>query len=240
MSSSRDDSTQTPRTLVRTLGDLAVQMRGLRDPQAVLAAIVAATVDTVPGSSWAGLAVVSRRKIRPAVPTDDVAARLDQLQTDLGEGPALSALHDRQTVHIDDLAADERWPRFSTVAVRLGVRSMLSYRLYITNETLGVLNIYAAESGAFSEDAVATGEVLAQHAAVAMAGAVAEEQLQNAVANRDVIGQAKGILMQRDRLTGLQAFTVLTRASQETNVRLVDVAKTLVADHEAALTAATP
>ena len=65
-----------------------------------------------------------------------------------------------------------------------------------------------------------------------MAGAAAEGQFKAGLASRDVIGQAKGLLMQRDRLTGMQAFAMLTRASQETNMKLVDVASWLVSEHE--------
>jgi hypothetical protein len=97
------------------------------------------------------------------------------------------------------------------------------------------LNLYSDEPGAFSEDSFLIGEILAQHAAVAMIGAAAETQFENALATRDVIGQAKGMLMQRDNLTGLQAFSLLTRASQQTNIKLSDVARWLVNEHESKL-----
>jgi AmiR/NasT family two-component response regulator len=67
------------------------------------------------------------------------------------------------------------------------------------------------------------------------AGTAAEEQLQLAVASRDIIGQAKGILMHRDNLTGIQAFNVLIHASQETNIKLADVARWLVNEHQSGL-----
>jgi len=80
--------------------------------------------------------------------------------------------------------------------------------------------------------AIAVGGIIAQHAAVAIIGSAAESQFQTALAGRDVIGQAKGILMHRDDLTGLQAFALLTRVSQETNTKLLDVAKFLVTEQE--------
>jgi len=109
---------------------------------------------------------------------------------------------------------------------------MLSFRLFVIAESFGALNLYGAAPGAFTDDSITTGEILAQHAAVALAGTTAEQHFAAALASRDVIGQAKGILMHRDNLTGLQAFAALARASQETNVKLVDVARILVADHE--------
>jgi GAF domain-containing protein len=221
------------RGLAQTLGDLAVEMQSLTDSRATLEAIVSAAVDIVPGASWAGISLASRRKVTPEIRVHELAARLDRLQTDLGEGPALSALRERHTVLIDDLAAETRWPDFTATAMTLGVHSLLSFRLFVVGESLGVLELYGAAPHAFTSESVAIGEVFAQHAAVAMADAASVEQLQSALATRDVIGQAKGMLMQRDGLTGLQAFATLTRASQETNIRLVDVARMFVADHEA-------
>jgi AmiR/NasT family two-component response regulator len=62
---------------------------------------------------------------------------------------------------------------------------------------------------------------------VALAGAEHEEQLRAGMTSRDLIGQAKGILMERFRLTPHQAFDVLSRVSQELNRKLVDVAAEL-------------
>ena len=112
---------------------------------------------------------------------------------------------------------------------------MLSFRLCVVGESLGVLNLYGGTPEALTQDSVAIGEIFAQHAAVAMADAADEEHLQSALATRDIIGQARGILMHRDNLTGLQAFAALTRASQETNVKLVNVARWLVNEHESKL-----
>ena len=69
-----------------------------------------------------------------------------------------------------------------------------------------------------------------------MFGAAAENQFQAALASRDVIGQAKGIIMHRDNLTGLQAFAVLTHTSKNTNIKLIDVARWLVSEHESGVT----
>lgn len=224
--------------LARTLGEFAVHMRSLTTTEDLSAAIVGSAVGIVPGTRWAGVSVVSRRAVRPEKATDDVAARVDELQTACGEGPALSALRDRRTVYVADLSANPQWPTFAARVAELGVRSMVVYRLFVTDHVLGVLSLYSDQVDGFTAEAQSIGEILAQHAAVAMAGANAEEQLQGAVASRDLIGQAKGILMHRDRLTGLQAFAALTRASQETNVKLVEVARTFVSDYEASLSRA--
>lgn len=81
-----------------------------------------------------------------------------------------------------------------------------------------------------TEDLLPLGEGLTQHAAVAMAGASNLADIQKALATRDIIGQAKGIMMERHNLTDVKAFNLLTRASQETNRKLVDVARWLLTE----------
>jgi transcriptional regulator with GAF, ATPase, and Fis domain len=218
--------------LAEILGQLAVEMQAQTGADATLRTISAAAVQNIPGASWAGISLVNGRTVRPAIPTDVVVEELDKLQTELAEGPALSAILDHHTIHIADLPNETRWPQFAATAAELGVHAILSFRLFVDAGNIGALNIYGASPYAFTEDSIAIGEVLAQHAAVAMAGVAAEEQFHTALASRDIIGQAKGILMHRDNLTGLQAFALLARASQETNTKLVDVARFLVAEHE--------
>lgn len=220
------------RSLAEALGNFAVEMQAQPGTEATLKTIVAATVDLLPEASWAGISLIENRQVRPAVPTDPVAEAMDILQTELGEGPMFDALYEHHTVHVPDLTQESRWPRFVATATGRGVHCMLSFRLYTSSRSLGALNVYGSMPGAFSEDSVSTGEILAQHAAVGLAGAAAAEQFQAALASRDLIGQAKGILMQRDGLTGLQAFATLTSASQQTNIKLADVARWLVNEHE--------
>ena len=105
---------------------------------------------------------------------------------------------------------------------------MLRYRLFTTGETLGALNLYSRSLDAFDPDDINNGYYLAAHLAIALAGAETTEQLTSAIASRTAIGQAEGILMERFDLQPAQAFAVLTRISQHSNVRLRLVALELV------------
>lgn len=226
---------ETSHVLAQTLGDLAVDMQAQADSQDTLRIIVTAAAEIVPGARWAGISLIEGKAVVAKVPTDPIVAKLDDLQSELGDGPCLTALREHHTVHIDDMGSDTRWPEFSNQAVALGVRSLLSFQLFVRRDNLGALNLYGTEPGAFSDDSIDTGLILAQHAAVAMAGSAAETQFQTGLASRDVIGQAKGLLMSRDHVTGMQAFAMLTRASQEANMKLADVARWLVDEHEKGL-----
>lgn len=218
--------------LAYTLGDLAVYMQAQHGTTDTLRSIVEAAAKIVPGARWAGVSLIQGRKVVAQVPTDPAVAKLDALQSDLGDGPCLTALRDYHTVHIADMALDTRWPEFSLLASELGVRSLLSFQLFVEGENLGALNIYGGEAGVFSAESIEVGTLIAQHAAVALSGAISASQFQSALATRDVIGQAKGILMHRENLTGLQAFELLVKVSKETNVKLVEVARWLVSEHE--------
>lgn len=183
------------------LADLALELRSQTGTEAVLRTIVHGAVDLVPGARRAGIFLIEDGKVQPHVPSDAVVAELDSLQSSLDEGPCVSALRDERTVLIDDMALETRWPLFTAAALQRGIHSMLSFPLYARSENIGALNLYSGESGVFGEDSVFIGELLAQHSSVALAGAVVEDQLRDAITTRDLIGQAKGILMERENST---------------------------------------
>jgi hypothetical protein len=136
---------------------------------------------------------------------------------------------ERNVVLVDDLAADLRWPRFAARATACGVASVLSFQLSTTGDTIGTLNLYARAAHAFTDESVLVGAMLSAHAAVAMDATVALDRLHRALAGRDVIGQAKGILMERYGLSDGQAFDLLIAASQHPNPKLHDIAADLAA-----------
>ena len=105
---------------------------------------------------------------------------------------------------------------------------MLAFQLYTDGRNLGALNLYSRQPNAFGEEAEHIGLLFATHAAVALRGAQKEKQLLQAVENRDTIGMAKGILMERHKINGDQAFGLLVRASQNGHLKLSDVADILV------------
>ncbi|OBJ73089.1 GAF and ANTAR domain-containing protein [Mycobacterium sp. 1274756.6] len=221
--------------LASVLGDLALEMQGQTDPEATLKVIVEGAVALVPGARWAGVSINRRGRIESRMPSNALVAELDQAQADLGEGPCVSATREHHTVLIDDMAAESRWPRFARLALERGVHSVVAFQLFAGEENLGAMNLYSTEPGVFDRESILVGEILAQHASAAFAGALSQSQLQSALASRDLIGQAKGILMHREQLTGMQAFQLLLRTSQNANIKLVEVARWVVEKHEAGL-----
>jgi GAF domain-containing protein len=198
------------------------------DVEATLQAITTSATTTVPNAEECGISyVIGRSTIDSRAATSDLPKSVDSLQERLKQGPCLDAVWEQKVVRVDDVAADERWPEFAQEASRLGVGSLLCFQLFVDGDQLGAMNMYARTPGAFDDECQDIGQMLAAHAAVALAGAEHEENLRAGMSNRDVIGQAKGILMERHRLTADQAFGVLGRVSQELNRKLVDIAREL-------------
>ncbi|MGY2004234.1 GAF and ANTAR domain-containing protein [Blastococcus sp. SYSU DS1024] len=198
------------------------------DVDATLQAITTAAVRVVPHAEDCSISyVIGRSKIEPRASTSDLPREVDALQERIGQGPCLDAVWKQLVIRVDDVSAENRWPQFAEQAAGLGVGSMMCFQLFVSGDQLGALNLYSRTAGAFDDDSAELGQMLAAHAAVALAGAQHEQHLRTGMGSRDVIGQAKGILMERHKLTADQAFGVLTRVSQELNRKLVDIAAEL-------------
>ena len=232
--SSRNDTGSAGYDLLAgRLSDLARSLESEDDVQDTLNAIVHAAVGTVPGAQYASISsVLHRREICTRAATDELARAVDRAQFEAGEGPCLETLYEQQTVRVADLRGEQRWPTFSHQAAELGIASMLSVRLYVDGDDLGALNLFSERTDAFDDESEHVALLFAAHAAVAMAGAQQQEQLRQAISTRDLIGQAKGIVMERFKVTGDQAFTLLVRVSQTSNRKLYEVAEQLVRSGE--------
>lgn len=217
--------------VVQIVSRAAQQVAGARESTEAetVAAIVSAAVGTVPGAEHAGVSLLSGDgSITSQAVSDERVASIDQLQATYREGPCVTALWNEHTVAVDDVAAEAaRWPQFGPAAAEAGVGSMLSFQLFARENSLGALNLYASAPHCFSTDSRVLGGLFATHAAAALGQAQHVGQLQQALTSRDVIGQAKGRLMERFNLDAEQAFALLVRSSQEANLKLVTVARWL-------------
>jgi GAF domain-containing protein len=213
--------------LARELSELARDLQAERDTQAVLQRIVAATLSEIPSAVAAGITTVERGHFSTAAETDEILGVIDQVQYRHNDGPCVRSLREEITVRSDDLTDEPRWPKYAAAAVEHGLLSMMSFQLFVEADNLGALNVYADKPNAFDEDDENAGLLLASHAAVAISGKRVEANLRTALESRDIIGQAKGILMERFRLNADQAFQLLVAVSQHQHRKLRDVADDL-------------
>jgi GAF domain-containing protein len=198
--------------------------------------VVDLSVSTIPGCDSAGVTLRSQGEDTTAAASDDYALEIDRLQYDSNEGPCLSALEEGSPQQIETVAGESRWPEFRRRAEAAGFRSSLSFPLRI-NGTAGALNLYAKSDRAFDEASLGVADLFAQQAAIALENAHVYaaarrlgDQLNEALQTRDLIGQAKGILMEREGVSDPEAFEMLKTISQNSNVKLREVAGRLVAD----------
>jgi hypothetical protein len=207
-----------------------LQRRAATDFESALRSINETTVDSVPGAQYAGITLVNTEgKVSTLASTHAYADWLDDIQRDVNEGPCLSAAWNQHVLRIDDLASDSRWPRYRQQALqRTPLRSIVSFQLFGHDKSIAALNIYAEPARAFDDEAVELGLVFAAHTTVAWNMMRRQEQFTSALASRDIIGQAKGILMERFGIDAMAAFELLRRLSQESNTRLADIAHRLV------------
>jgi transcriptional regulator with GAF, ATPase, and Fis domain len=224
-------ATGSPGDIHLRIADLARDLHGSpeTDATAVADRIVEYAATEIPGAQYAGVTLAtSRNRVETPASTHPYPALLDEFQERHLEGPCLSAAWHEHTVRVDDLEIDHRWPGYRRDALaNTPVRSILSFRLFTSDLTMGALNVYADRTNAFDADSEEIGYVLATHAALAWDTVRREDQFRSALASRDVIGQAKGILMERFGVDAVQAFELLKRLSQDSNTRLVDVAQKL-------------
>ncbi|WP_432502363.1 GAF and ANTAR domain-containing protein [Kineococcus arenarius] len=216
-----------PGDLVAALADLARQMQQQSGSEATLEKAVAAAIAMVPGAQEGSISVVVKRtQVQAWAASCELPRSVDELQSETGEGPCLDAAFEAEVVDVPDVAGEVRWRRFAEGAAQLGAGSMLCFRLFVSGDDLGALNLYARTPRAFTGESRQVGLPFA-HAAVALAQVQQREHLLAAIDSRDLIGQAKGILMERHKLTAAQAFDLLTSVSQHRGVKLRDLAHEL-------------
>jgi GAF domain-containing protein len=211
------------------LTEAARTLNAHRSVDETLDSIVAATLESVPGFNHVGVSVVHRDgTIETRSATDQFVWENDSLQYDLQEGPCFDTLRGSPVVAAPRIRQDQRWPNYVPRAVTSGLRAQLALRLYVDQDTLGGLNLYSTETEDFSPDAVHLAELFATHAAIALGHARDKEQLSEAIATRQTIGQAVGIVMERYGIDSERAFQFLVRASSTSNIKLRLIAEELV------------
>lgn len=221
------------RRLVATeLAALVHDMQQRQDPDfdTVLTELSDSAVKSVPGADYAAITVVDRDAgVRTAAATHPYARQVDEIQLRHHDGPCLAAAWEHHTVYVADLATDERWPHYSQEAIATTpIRSVLSFQVFVDDHEMGALNFYADHAHAFTDESREVGLIYATHTAIAWGLLRRDEQFRSALASRDLIGQAKGVIMERFNVDAVHAFELLKRLSQDSNIRLVEIARRLI------------
>lgn len=216
-------------------GELAGLLLSEETVDGLLETIVTLATKVVAGIDGASVSLVMRdgRHLETTDASSASVRAIDESQYETGEGPSVEAIRCSREVNVAIPA--RRWPRFSREAAEGGIRSVFSLPLRVQGRTTGALNLYSTGSGGLEVPAQEAARVLAGQAAVVLANAatlksaeLANRHLREALATRDVIGQAKGILMERQGIDAERAFDVMRRASQRSDRKLRDIAAEVV------------
>ncbi len=225
--------------LAAQFAELAVHLLSAGTAADVLDRIIHGGAALVPEADFVSITLRKGvAEFETPVTTDDLARRLDLVQYEVQEGPCVEAALEGGTGVSEDseLGSSDHWPRFGPIAATLGVRSVLAFGVIPTAPTprLGALNFYSRTPSAFDQTDRDMGLLLAAHAGAAIAAARSIEtaelraaNLERALLSRDVIGQAKGMLMAQRGIDADEAFEVLRRASQQLNIKLAVVAEAI-------------
>ena len=211
------------------------QHRSIRDLEQTLEQIVASAVATIHPVDAGSISMTRDGRIETHHPTTETIRKLDEIQSELHQGPCITALEDppsNGTVVAEDLAGEDaqRWPEFAPRAVEAGYLGLMSTQLSVDGGIHAALNLYSATPHAFDDEARTLAGLFGIQASMLLYGADTAAQLQRAVDSRDMIGQAKGILRERFKVDDEGAFQMLVKSSQETNMKLTAVAQWLTED----------
>jgi len=234
MASTQNSPPRNAAEALERLGQLSLRDLSM---QGLLQTVADLTKAVMPGSPEASVSLLVKDHPTTVATTGQLATDLDESQYERGHGPCLHAARTGELTEIGDTRTDRRWRDYMPRAAERGALSSLSVPQAIDDDeqVSGALNIYAREPHAFDQDSRAAATKFAPYAGVAAGNLHAyqnardmADQLQTALESRAVIDQAKGILMERHKLTADQAFQLLAQASMKTNRKLRSVADDLV------------
>jgi GAF domain-containing protein len=200
----------------------------------VLEVVANLAKQTVAETVGVGITLVRENRFVTAAHTDEIVRTVDSHQYRAGEGPCLQAAVENRRYEIVDMAGETRWPNYTPRAKNEGISSSLSLPLAIRDTPIGAVNFYSRLVRAY-DNAGAKATVFAEQASVILANAQAyasttqvNDQLKEALKTREIIGEAKGILMEREAIGEDEAFDMLRRISQHQNIKLRTIAQEVV------------
>ncbi|HWI42619.1 MAG TPA: GAF and ANTAR domain-containing protein [Nocardioides sp.] len=220
------------------LGELAGRIYGGETYPDIFEEICRAAVAVVPGCDHACITTIrGGQDPELAATTDEVAARVDRMEWETHEGPCYDAIMTQRFEWDPDITQGPTWPKLAErVLAETGVRGMVGYRIVVGSNKIGALNLFSDTAGALTQESADIGAILASFASVAVTANAQQEEatsLREGLASNREIGKAIGLLMATHGVTDAEAFGRLREASNQMNVRLAEIARRVVGDHNA-------
>ncbi len=236
----RDTTQAYSAELTAVLAQMGAVVLSVETVDTTIELVTTLVTRTVPGTTGAGVTLVDDRGKRTTAASDPLVEQADALQYQFDSGPCLTAWRDQMSIRIDDTSSETRWPQWTAAVAGLNVRAVLSVPLRTGAAAIGAMKVYSAQPNAYDARAEQLLELFAKQAAILLANTQTlsdarrlSAELTQALNNRDLIGQAKGVLIAQGAADGQAAFTMLAAASQRSNTKVHDVARQVVASARA-------
>lgn len=226
-----------PPELLTTFRAMAQVVYSEQSYEAVYDALCQAAVELIDGCHHASLMVRRKGQTFTVAASDDTARLIDELERERGEGPCIDAMdEDQPDSHLcPDLRQGSRWPELAEeILRRTPVRGMAGFRLRQDGQKVGALNVFSDEAGALSADSLDQASMLTAFASVTLAALERGEEattLRRGLESNREIGKAIGLLMAMHGIDDQAAFDMLSRVSQEMNIKVAVVAARVLQHH---------
>jgi GAF domain-containing protein len=225
-----------PVDLAWALGQMSGLLLSRETVDTALELVTTLAATTTAGTLGSAVTVVDEHGKRSRAASNSAAAQADTLQYDLDEGPCLTAWRTGELVRIDDTTTDGRWPRWNEAASLLGVRSVLSTPLLVGGERIGAMKVYCERPMNYGPHDEQVMRLLAAQAAILLANSQSlqearrlSRQLTTALAGRDAVAQATGVLLAQGAATRQEAFATLAATARQSDRTVEAVARALLA-----------
>ena len=230
------DTAMDPADLARNLLRVAAIPASIGVLDAALRLVVALARVTVGGADGVSVSLRRHGVLTTVAASDETVSGMDRDQYATGEGPCVSAASEGHWFHVESLDDERRWPAFIPRARQRGINSIISTPLLTQTHPVGALNIYSLHPRAFATPDLELSSLFAAQASDLLLTAAVDvsveelsRQLQDALRDRDVIVQARAVLMERHRVTDDAASTQLRRSARHTNTPVRRVAEDIMA-----------
>jgi GAF domain/ANTAR domain len=191
--------------------------------------ITRAATALLPPVAHASITMVDKENsVRSQASTDRTAAALEHVHQLYLQGPGVEAARNDELIQVDDLACEGRWPTFAANAAGTAARAVLSLPLFRYERESGALNLWADQPQAFGRDAVELGRIFTLTAAVVVDAAHRETRIDQVLTNREIVGQAKGVLMERFKIDAVAASFLINELAERHGQSVPATARTLL------------
>lgn len=233
---SSEASKETPVEIGLHLQDLVLDSADVGEFLDELAAYSAASLSASGPDVFCGITVIRRKRAVTIASSNSCARAMDELQNRFGEGPCLTAMREMATVHVPDLRHEGRWPEYVQAVSGHGILSILGVPLPLEGETRAALNVYSPLANGFTGEDIEGAEEFAERTSKSLRLALRIAQLSDArndlaaaMQSRTTIDIAVGAIMAQNRCSQDAAQQILSRASNDRNVKLREVAAGIIA-----------